>query len=164
MPLPSCQSAGGKYQLLSKTTVKDEYLLTDRQLTAAQGGLGCLAVPNPNNPKHGEMKLYMRAQVEALALSTWHSEEALFDVKEKRREERLRKAEVKRKSKEERQAAESGRGPKRARASAEETAAVLARLAPAMHEHVYVREEHDEATDTWTRYCECGYSESYEQM
>ena len=101
MPLPSCQSAGGKYQLLSKTTVKDEYLLTDRQLTAAQGGLGCLAVPNPNNPKHGDMKLYMRAQVEALALSTWHSEEALFDVKEKRREERLRKAEVKRKSKEE---------------------------------------------------------------
>ena len=52
------------------------------------------------------MKLYMRAQVEALALSTWHSEGALFDVKEKRREERLRKAEVKRKSKEERQAAE----------------------------------------------------------
>ena len=65
--------------------------MTDRQLTAAQGGLGCLAVPNPNNPKHGDMKLYMRAQVEALALSTWHSEEALFDVKEKRREERLRK-------------------------------------------------------------------------
>ena len=65
---------------------------------------------------------------------------------------------------EERQAAESGKGPKHARASAEETAAVLARLAPAMHEHVYVREEHDEATDTWTRYCECGYSESYEQM
>ena len=63
-----------------------------------------------------------------------------------------------------RTAAESGKGPKRARASAEETAAVLARLAPAMHEHVYVREEHDEATDTWTRYCECGYSESYEQM
>ena len=39
--------------------------MTDRQLTAAQGGLGCLAVPNPNNPKHGDMKLYMRAQVEA---------------------------------------------------------------------------------------------------
>ena len=49
-------------------------------------------------------------------------------------------------------------------ASAEETAAVLARLAPARHEHTYVREEHDEATDMWTRYCECGYSESYEQM
>ena len=28
-----------------------------------------MAVPNPNNPKHGDMKLYMRAQVEALALT-----------------------------------------------------------------------------------------------
>ena len=159
------QSTGGKYQLLSKTTVKDDYLLTDKQLTVAQGGLGCMAVPNPTNPKHGDMKLYMRAQVEAVALSTWQSEEALFLEKEKRRDERLRRAEKKRKSKEERDEAEGiGGGPKRVRASAEETAAVLERLAPAIHEHVYVREEYDEATDLWTRYCECGFSETYEQM
>ena len=145
--------------------MKDEYLLTDRQLSVTQGGLGCMAVPNPNNPKHGDMKLYMRAQVEAVALSTWHSEEALLLEKERRRDERLRRAEVKRKSKEERDEAEGrGSGPKRVRASAEETAAVLARLAPARHKHVYVREEHDEATDLWTRYCECGFSETYEQM
>ena len=38
------------------------------------------------------------------------------------------------------------------------------RLAPALHEHAFVREEYDEAKDLWTRQCECGFSETYEQM
>jgi hypothetical protein len=32
------------------------------------------------------------------------------------------------------------------------------------HEHTYVREEYNASTDTWTRYCDCGFSETYERM
>ena len=32
------------------------------------------------------------------------------------------------------------------------------------HEHAYVREEYDASTDRWTRYCECGFSETFERM
>jgi hypothetical protein len=32
------------------------------------------------------------------------------------------------------------------------------------HEHAYVREEYDASTDLWTRYCECGFSETFERM
>ena len=42
------QGVGGKYQLLSKTTVREEFLLTERQLSAAQGGL------SRNMREHGE--------------------------------------------------------------------------------------------------------------
>lgn len=173
--------------------------MTDKQLTAAQGGLGCMALPNPNNPKHGDMKLYLRSQagpplpirrpdqtcapprghtpfgayfasqVEAVALGTWHTEEALLLEKERRREERVRKAEAKRKAKAQREGKgdDDGSPAKRGRATgrpAEDVQAALARLAPRLHEHCYVREEYDEATDMWTRYCECGFSERYERM
>ena len=29
---------------------------------------------------------------------------------------------------------------------------------------MYEREAYDAATDMWTRHCECGFSETYEQM
>ena len=162
------KAKGGKYQLMSKTTVKDEFLLTDKQLSAAQGGLGCMAVPNPNNPKHGDMKLYLRSQAEAIALRTWQSEEALLLEKERRRDERLRRADTKRKAKELKEAGDatgvSASKKGRAGPPAEELQAALARLAPPLHEHSWSREEYDDATDLWTRYCECGFSETYEQM
>ena len=44
-----CQKAnkgdGGKYQMITKTKAKDEYLLTDRQLNSVYGGLGCHGNP-----------------------------------------------------------------------------------------------------------------------
>ena len=103
-------------------------------------------------------------QVEALALRTWTSEEALLLEKERRRAERVRKADAKRKK-----ASEGGSfddsAPKRGKAKvAGDTSEVLARLAPPFHEHQYVREEYNDDSDLWTRYCECGFSETFERM
>eukprot|EP00965_Chrysotila_dentata_P033217 1106271-Pleurochrysis_carterae.AAC.1 len=56
------QGPGGRYQLISKSKAKDEYLLTDRQLDGASGGLGCIKVPNPNDARFGDMSLYLRTQ------------------------------------------------------------------------------------------------------
>ena len=167
------KGAGCKYQLLSKSKVQQEYLLTDRQLSNAHGGLGCMTIPNPRDSRFGDMKLYLRAQVETLALQTWHSEEELLLEKERRRESRLQKAEAKRKappgSRGGRSSASSSGGADGAttsRVDPEETRAVLAKLAPPLHVHRFLEEDeaYDEATDLWTRRCECGHSETYERM
>lgn len=171
------KGTGCKYQLLSKSKVQQEYLLTDRQLSKAHGGLGCMTIANPRDSRYGDMKLYLRAQVETLALQTWHSEEELLLEKERRRENRLQKAEAKRKappgSRGGRSSASgsggggsSAEGAKRTRVDPEETRAVLAKLAPPLHVHRFLEEDevYDEATDLWTRRCECGHSETYERM
>ena len=170
------KGAGCKYQLLSKSKVLQEYLLTDGQLSKAQGGLGCMAITNPSDSRFGDMKLYLRAQVETLALQTWHSEEELLLEKERRRESRLQKAEAKRKAPGGRgdrggvsgscDGGSSVDGAKKRRVDPEETRAVLAKLAPPLHVHRFLDENevYDEATDLWTRRCECGHSETYERM
>ena len=55
---------GGKYQTMTKSKAKDEYLLTDAVLKS----LGSLKLPNPHDARFGVMKLYLLTQVEQLAL------------------------------------------------------------------------------------------------
>ena len=61
-----CQRAGrgegGRYQVLSKSRAKDEYLLSDRQLDGERGGLRSMRLPNPNDARYGDMRLYLRRQ------------------------------------------------------------------------------------------------------
>ena len=87
-----CQRAdkaeGGRYQLITKTKARDEYLLTEAQC----GALGCIKKPNPHDARYGEMRLYLRAQVAAAALASWGSEEGLLVERERRREERLQRS------------------------------------------------------------------------
>ena len=78
------KGTGGKYQVITKSKAKDEYLLTDRQLDRAQGGLGYVTRPNPHDSRYGDMRLYLRSQAERLALKAWGSDEALFVEKERR--------------------------------------------------------------------------------
>ena len=56
------QGAGSKYQMITKSKAKDEYLLSDRHLDGARDGLGCIRLPNPNDTKYGDMKLFLRTQ------------------------------------------------------------------------------------------------------
>mmetsp|Transcript_1311 Transcript_1311/g.3935 ORF Transcript_1311/g.3935 Transcript_1311/m.3935 type:complete len:243 (+) Transcript_1311:2-730(+) len=177
-----CQRAGrgegGKYQVLSKSRAKDEYLLSDRQLDGERGGLRSMRLPNPNDARYGDMRLYLRRQVEELALATWGSSEALLLEKERRSDERLRRAEAKRKLKsgtpeEQMMARCNGRAaPKQQRrkaqaAKAGEAAArpPVRQLAAERHEHVFSPdEEYDEATDLWTKRCACGFMVQYERI
>lgn len=178
-----CQRAhkghGGRYQVISKTKAKEEYLLTDRQLNKVYGGLGCITMPNPHDSRFGDMKLYLRVQAEELAIQAWGSEEGLFEEKERRSEERCRKAHDKAAAKRGMAAGQTSggrRGGKRARGleiatadgagpGAAATAKALLKLAPARHEHCFLPDEtYNEATDTWTKRCACGFTLDYERM
>ena len=167
-----CQRAGkgpgGKYQVVTKSKAKDEYLLTDRQLSKERGGLGCLTVPNPRDSRYGDMRLYLRTQVEALALQAWGSDEALFDEKERRVQERLVRADAKK-----RKAAAGPPGATRnpAKRGAGIGSAAIARhreqVAAVSHTHTYRTEDetYDEASDTWTKTCTgCGFQVTYEKI
>ena len=160
-----CQKAskgpGGKYQVITKSKAKDEYLLTDRQLSKEEGGLGCITMPNPRDSRYGDMRLYLRAQVEEVALQTWGSDEALFVEKERRVQERLQKAEAKKRK------AATGESGARGRRPSESKKRAPARPAPAIVSHVHVflpDETYDEEEDTWTKRCECGFEVTYEKI
>lgn len=183
-----CQRAakanGGKYQLISKTKAKDEYLLSDQQLSAAHGGLGCLAVANTTYSQRGEVKLYLRTQCEQAALAKWGSEEALFEEQTRRSRERLERQEKKATSAKrkaagpadlhpslareqsggavrKRKAAEGGASARKANTSRQVDAIALT----APHEHEFLPDEtYDADKDVWTKRCACGFQLSYERI
>ena len=168
-----CQRAdkgpGGKYQLMTKSKAKDEYLLTDRHLSREHGGLGCLLHPNPHANGRGgnssDMRLYLRTQVETLALSVWGSDEALFTERERRLEARCVNSEArKRKAASKEAAARNGTNlvpeTKRPAASARRVP-----NATVSHTHVFLPDEtYDEASDQWTKRCACGFTVEYERL
>lgn len=157
---------GGKYQVITKSKAKDEFLLSDRQLDKAHGGLGCLTVKNPHDSRYGDMRLYLRAQVEEVALLTWGTDEALFNEKERRATERVQKAEARKRKAADKLSHGMAAGGNRKAPAARRVAAVAAATA-ASHTHTYPPEEeheYDAATDMWTKRCACGFALEYERM
>ena len=75
----------GKHELITKTDAKSTFLLKDGDLERrGEKPLGFIVRKNPHNPRWGDMKLYLRSQVEELALAVWGSEEALERAHEER--------------------------------------------------------------------------------
>ena len=75
----------GKHELITKTDAKSTFLLKDGDLERRnEKPLGFIVRKNPHNPRWGDMKLYLRSQVEELALAVWGSEEALERAHEER--------------------------------------------------------------------------------
>jgi DNA-repair protein complementing XP-A cells len=89
-----------KYSLLTKTEVKEDYLLTDPELKD-ESLLPHLERPNPHKATWHNMFLYLRCQIEDYAFSQkrWGSAEALDAEFEKRASETKRRKEVKFKNK-----------------------------------------------------------------
>ncbi|CAO1622864.1 unnamed protein product [Parajaminaea phylloscopi] len=81
-----------KYSLLTKTEVKEDYLLTDAELRDEEL-LPHLLKANPHKSTYSNMMLFLRSQVEAYAFSEhkWGSEQGLDDEFERRQEEKSRK-------------------------------------------------------------------------
>jgi len=180
-----CQRAnrgpGKKYQVITKSKAKDEFLLNDRQLDETRGGLGNIRLPNPNDKRYGDMRLYLRSQAEELARATWGTSEELLLEKERRSEERLKKADHKRtlqsgtpeeqilarcgghggaKSSKARKGKADAAGVGGVRAAS----AVVVAAAP-RHTHIFLqKEEYCEATDMWTKRCACGFAVEYEKF
>jgi DNA repair protein len=166
-----CQRAakgpGGRYQVITKSKAKDEYLLSDRHLNREHSGLGCLVQPNPHDRRYGDMRLYLRSQVEELALSVWGSDEALFEEKDRRAEERRAKAAAKKRKAEGRGIGGAAPGRKGARGTAAGVSggSALKRLATVAHTHAFLPDEtYDEGRDVWTKRCACGFEVEYERM
>jgi DNA-repair protein complementing XP-A cells len=64
------------YRLLTKTTVKEEYLLTDEELADASV-LPFMTKPNPYKSTWSDMQLYLSMHVEIFSIAKWGSLEGL---------------------------------------------------------------------------------------
>lgn len=74
-----------KYSLLTKTECKEDYFLTDPELSD-EALLDRLDKPNPHSGTFSRMQLFVRCQVEEFAFKKWGGEEGL-DKEWQRREE-----------------------------------------------------------------------------
>lgn len=77
-----CLKAGTseKYKLISKTKAKEEFLVSDNDMYTLQ----CIEKKNPNKPEWGNMKLYLRTQVEQLSDRKYGSHEKREIARQKR--------------------------------------------------------------------------------
>jgi DNA-repair protein complementing XP-A cells len=74
---PNCREAHqDRFGLMTKTSAKDEFLLTDEELRDAK--------PNPHRPNWSNMQLFLKEQVRAFALDKWGSLEAIEEEAQKR--------------------------------------------------------------------------------
>lgn len=89
----SCQSTHpATYKLITKSTSKAQYLLSDADLT----NLKFLLRPNPTKGSFANMKLYRKADVLAVVDRRYGSEMAMEEEKRRREVERIEKEVVKR--------------------------------------------------------------------
>ncbi|KAM9399153.1 LOW QUALITY PROTEIN: DNA repair protein complementing XP-A cells homolog [Salvelinus alpinus] len=80
----NCRDDEVKHKLISRTEAQQLYLLKDCDLDQREPVLRFILRKNPHNPHWGDIKLYLRLQVEKCSLEVWGSEEA----KESREENR----------------------------------------------------------------------------
>jgi len=143
----------GPHELITKTDAKKEFLLKDTDFEEGERGKGLqfLLRKNPHNPKYGDMKLFLRLQIEKRALEIWGSEEDLEKEHENREERKLalKSKKYEKKMKELRKAVRSSLFTKDLSA----------------HTHKYGEESYDESKDEYTKICdECGHVLTYEKM
>ncbi|TGZ82944.1 DNA repair protein [Ascodesmis nigricans] len=86
-----------KYSLLTKTECREDYMLTEPELKDKEL-LPYMEQPNPHKSTWSNMMLYMRYQVEAVAIKKWGSLEAMdaeyqrrTEVQKKRKEQKFTK-------------------------------------------------------------------------
>lgn len=146
-----CRDDEGAHALITRTEAKSSYLLRDCDLDERGTPLRCIRRRNPHAVR-GEMRLYLRAQVEERALLVWGSEEALEAELEKRDTARL--------------VARTRKDARRLRALRLEARSALVSRGPRKaHVHEFGVELYDEAADTYNRTCSvCGHIETYEKM
>uniref|UniRef100_A0A3Q3EV44 Xeroderma pigmentosum, complementation group A n=1 Tax=Labrus bergylta TaxID=56723 RepID=A0A3Q3EV44_9LABR len=81
-----CRDNEEKHKLVSRTEAKAHYLLKDCDLDKREPPLRFILKKNPHNPRWGDMKLYLKVQVEKRCMEVWGSEEALEEARETREE------------------------------------------------------------------------------
>ena len=146
-----CKDLKDKHQLITRTEAKTEYLLKDCDLDKRDPPLRFLAKKNPHQFARGDMKLYLRFQVEDRALEVWGSEELLEEEREKRNGMR-----EKRKHKQYDKRLKNLRMTVRSSLYTKETES---------HCHEFGDEVYNSEDDLYEKRCKtCGYLDSYEKM
>ncbi|KAM3960879.1 DNA repair protein complementing XP-A cells homolog Xpac isoform 2-T2 [Aphomia sociella] len=148
-----CRDDEGAHSLMPRTEAKSEFLLKDCDLDSRPPPLRCVRRRNPHRAGYGEMRLYLRAQLEERALLVWGSEALLRAERERRERARdvTRRRQARRRLRELRLDVRSS--------------AYGAGGARAAHEHRFGPERYDAAADGYERTCdECGHVERYEKM
>ncbi|KAF3852015.1 hypothetical protein F7725_005370 [Dissostichus mawsoni] len=147
-----------KHKLISRTEAKKQYLLKDCDLDQREPPLRFTLKKNPHNSTWGDMKLYLKVQVEKRCMEVWGSEEALEEAKETR-EENKEVQKQKRFNKKSKVGFlyESLRRAVRSSMWTKDTS---------VHQHQYGPEEVvDEEEDLYKKTCTtCGQELSYEKM
>ncbi|XP_062244904.1 DNA repair protein complementing XP-A cells [Platichthys flesus] len=148
----NCRDNEEKHKLISRTEAKAQYLLKDCDLDMREPPLRCILKKNPHNSTWGDMKLYLKVQVEKRAMVVWSSEKALEEAKETREENRevQKQKRFNKKVKELRRAVRSSMWTKDT----------------SVHQHQYGPEEVvDPEEDLYKKTCTtCGHELSYEKM
>ncbi|XP_071794392.1 DNA repair protein complementing XP-A cells homolog isoform X1 [Asterias amurensis] len=146
-----CKDNEDKHSLIAKTEAKQLYLLKDVDFDRREPILKHLVRKNPHNPRWGEMKLYLKLQVEQRAFEIWGDQDKIEEEKEKRDEnkEKAKHKKFDKKVKELRRAVRTSLWTKELGG----------------HEHGYGEETYDEDSDMYSKTCtSCGHCLSYEKM
>lgn len=144
----------GEHELITKTTAKTTFLLKDFDLDECEHGasLKFITRKNPHNSRGGgDMKLYLRLQVEERALKIWGSEENLQNELESREDKKIAMKAKKytKQMKELRMAARSS----------------LYKKISTSHTHEYTDEIYHPDKDEYSQTCRtCGHINMYEKM
>ncbi|XP_030748427.1 DNA repair protein complementing XP-A cells homolog [Sitophilus oryzae] len=141
-----------EYKLITKTEAKTVYLLQDCDLDKRDPPLKFVKQKNPHNARWGDMKLYLRLQVEKRALEVWESMERIEEEKEHREEKKV----LAQTKKYEKKLKELKMGMR---------SSLYNRTKGAFHTHEFGPEMYNEEDDIYTRTClTCSYEESFEKM
>ena len=141
----------GKHELITKTDAKNTFLLKDGDFDRREPALKFIVRKNPHNSRWGDMKLYLRSQVEERALEVWGSEEALEKMHEER-ETKKEKAKVKKFNKQIKALRMQVRGS-------------LFKKDISTHTHDFGEEQYDEEEDEYFKTCKtCDFTQRYEKM
>ncbi|XP_068448575.1 DNA repair protein complementing XP-A cells [Clinocottus analis] len=147
-----CRNNEEKHKLISRTESKQQYLLKDCDLDKREPPLRFILKKNPHNAIWGDMKLYLKLQVEKRCMEVWGSEEALEEAKQMREENRetQKQKRFNKKVKELRRAVRSSMWTKDT----------------SVHQHQYGAEEVvDPEEDLYKKTCTtCGHELAYEKM
>lgn len=146
----ACRDNEVKHALVTKTEAKDSYLLTDVDLLKREPPLKFIIRKNPRNAHWGDMKLFLRLQIEQRALEVWKTPEAI----EEEKDERERKREL----------AKRKKFQKKMTQLRQEVRSSLYTVKSRAHVHEYGDEvQLDE--DTWKKSClTCQHSVTFEKM
>lgn len=146
-----CRDNDSCHALITKTDARNEYLLQDVDLDKRDPPLRYIVRKNPHNDRWGDMKLYLKLQIEKRCMDVWGSEEALEEAIAKKAQQRevSKQKKFKKKMLELRMNVRSS----------------LYTRASKSHEHEYGDEEYIEADDEYSRTCStCGHSYRYDKM